>query len=286
MNHGAHWLFVRASLAGPRGWRASFFSRAQLALHRVRVLATSGRQKRRFRAMASRQLVRNSFRIVAVKPVLADPDLLSMDSLIELLADRLLSGEVVALATDTVFGLVGCAANCRALTAIARIKGRDPSIAMPVLIGERSQLDLLVPSPISSDENVAKLIDAYWPGPLTIVLPLRSGAVCESFFPGGRIGVRLPDDLRLQTLVSRTGPVVATSANKHGKPTLRSGSEVMAELVSEEGSPGLAVVVNEGSRSGIASTIVEVNAAGFRVIREGGISGEAVGRVFGVGLQQ
>ncbi len=209
-----------------------------------------------------------------------------MDSLIELLADRLLSGEVVALATDTVFGLVGCAANCGALTAIARIKGRDPSIAMPVLIGERSQLDLLVPSQISSDENVAKLIDAYWPGPLTIVLPLRSGAVCESFFPDGHIGVRLPDDLRLQALVRRTGPVVATSANKHGKPTLRSGSEVMAELVSEEGSPGLAVVVNEGSRSGIASTIVEVNAAGFRVIREGGISGEAVGRVFGVGVQQ
>ncbi len=208
---------------------------------------------------------------------------MSFDSLVELLASELLAGGVVAMATDTVFGLVGSAANCDALDAIAFIKGRDPSVSMPVMIAGLADLDSLVPSGVLEDAAVSSLFESLWPGPLTVVLPLLSGSICDRFFPSGTVGVRLPDDVRLREVVKKVGPVVATSANEHGKPTLRSGREVLNGLARAGQGRGLSVVLDESSRSESASTIIEVVGKRFRVIREGAISADTIAKAFSIG---
>ena len=205
------------------------------------------------------------------------------DSLVELLATELLAGRVVAMATDTVFGLVGSAASCDALDAIAFIKGRDPSMSMPVVIAELGGLDSLVPSAVLGDTAIFRLFDRLWPGPLTVVLPLLPGSICDRFFPSGTVGVRLPEDLRLREVAKKVGPMVATSANEHGKPTLRSGREVLNELVRTGQGSGLSVVLDEPSRSESASTIIEVVGKNFRVIREGAISADTIAKAFSIG---
>lgn len=218
-----------------------------------------------------------------MKPQLVNPELISFDALIDLLAGELLSGKIVALATDTVFGLVGCAGDCDALDSIASIKGRDASVAMPVIIGSRRQLTSLVPLEILGDQRISKLIDTFWPGPLTVVLPLIPGAVCDRFFSAGTVGIRLPADSRLCQIATRVGPIVATSANEHSKTVLESGQEVLEAFGTSSLSRGLSVVLDEHARSASASTVVEVSKAGYRLIREGAVSGQAIAHAFGLG---
>ncbi len=222
----------------------------------------------------------------SVNPKLVSPAPILLDSLVELLAVELLSDRVIAMATDTVFGLIGRAASCHALDLIASIKGRDPSVSMPVIIGDRAQLDSMVPKTVLGEAAVSGLFDKFWPGPLTVVLPLLSGAICDRFFSSGTVGIRLPDDLRLQAVARRVGPLVATSANEHGKVTLRSGREVMNDLVETGVGATLSVVLDEQSRSEFASTIVEVAGRNFRLIREGAISGDAIATAFRISGQE
>ena len=226
------------------------------------------------------------YALVSVTFRLINPNVISFDSLIGLLSRELVSNRVIALSTDTVFGLLGRASSCDALSAIAAMKGREASVAMPVLIGEASQLDLFVPAGTLGKPAVARVFEVFWPGPLTVVLPLKSGVLCDSFFPAGTVGVRFPDDLRLQTLALRVGPLVATSANKHGKPTSRTGRDVVEELAKDGSALGLGIVVDEDSRSDLASTVIEMTETGYRLIRVGAISAAAIAKAFGNGVQQ
>ncbi len=229
---------------------------------------------------------KDRFMIISMTPHLVDPNSMSSGELLDLLASELISGAVVGFATDTVFGLVADASNCGALAAIAEIKGREPSISMPVIIGERKQLDLLVPPSVLENANIIRLLDRFWPGPLTVILPLRKGVLCDDFFPAGTVGVRLPDDERLQAIARRVGPIVATSANKHGMPTLSTGRGVIEQLARDDEAQGLALVLDESSRSDRASTIVEVKEGSCRVIRVGKISAEAVASAFCIDPQE
>ncbi|MDA8081702.1 MAG: Sua5/YciO/YrdC/YwlC family protein [Actinomycetota bacterium] len=218
-----------------------------------------------------------------VNPKLVDPASMSFDSLVELLSTELLADKVVAMATDTVFGLVGSAASCEALDAIALIKGRDPSVSMPVVISKLADLDSLVPSAVLEDPVISHLFDRLWPGPLTVILPLLPGSICGRFFPSDTVGVRLPADLRLREVAKKVGPMVATSANEHKKATLRSGREVLNELGRTSQGNALSLVLDESSRSESASTIVEVVGKNFRVLREGAISTDTIAKAFRIG---
>ncbi|NNN19014.1 MAG: L-threonylcarbamoyladenylate synthase [Acidimicrobiaceae bacterium] len=221
-----------------------------------------------------------------MKPKLINPNSISPDSLIELVAAELRSGMVVALATDTVFGLIGCVANCAALESIISIKGRDRSAPMPVIIGDRSQLSQLVLTDVSNDPNLSRIVDRFWPGPLTVILPVRKQSVCERFFPGSTVGIRFPNDSRLQAIAMRAGPVVATSANQHGRPVLTCGQDVMEILGSDANEMGLSLVVDENAKSELASTVIEVSSTDLHVLREGTISGHALAKVFGLAEQE
>ena len=217
-----------------------------------------------------------------MNPKLVDPNLISSDAVIDLIVDEIVLGRVVALATDTVFGLIGSAADCGALDSIASIKGRDASVTMPVIIGTRTQLTSLVQSEILDGPSVSRLIDALWPGPLTVVLPLVPGVICDRYFSGGTVGVRLPADSRLRKIAKRAGPIVATSANEHSKPVLECGQEVLEAFAGRSVRNGLSVVLDERARDEVASTVVEVQDEKYRVIRQGAVSASAVAKAFGL----
>lgn len=238
------------------------------------------------RAARTRSTATASYAFLFVSTRFIDPNSISFDSLVDLLAEELLADSVIAIATDTVFGLVARAASCSALDSIISIKGRSHSVAMPVIIGERQQLELLTAKASAESPNISSLLDAFWPGPLTLVVPLRKGVVCDSFFEAGTVGVRLPDDARLRSLATKAGPLVATSANKHGEPTLRSGREVLEQLSRSESGKDLAVVLEESSRSSLASTVIQLSDDNYNLIREGAISEEAIAKVFGTNAQE
>lgn len=222
------------------------------------------------------------YAVLIVQTELVDPNYWDSEGLIVALASHLAQDKVVALATDTIFGLVGRAASCKALESIAAIKGRPSSISMPVIIGDVAQLDSLVSPDDLPPSTIELLLKDVWPGPLTVVVPLREGRLCDPFFAGGTLGVRLPDNERLRALANKVGPLVATSANLHGLPTAQSGREAFDELASRGSEYGLSLILDEKASENAPSSVVLLSKSGCRIIREGAISSSLISDVFGL----
>ena len=109
---------------------------------------------------------------------------------IEWTAERIVDGGVVALPTDTVYGIAGSLAHREALRRIYEIKGRTASASFPVLVSSSKAVEHLVHD-ISHD--VGLLLDLFWPGPLTVVLPARAGMPDEVTAGTGTVGLRMPN---------------------------------------------------------------------------------------------
>ena len=170
-------------------------------------------------------------------------------------------GDVIAAATDTVYGLVAIAADDLAIRRIFELKRRPVDRQLPILIADLDQAEKLIELPTPS----RALAEKFWPGPLTIVAPRCHGA------PGhlgddGTIGVRCPADPWIRELATRVGPLAATSANHHGHDTPIT-AEGVAELM-----PELGMVADGGSLTGEASTVVDVSGESPIVLRNGPIS--------------
>ncbi len=183
-------------------------------------------------------------------------------------AEVLLRGETVALPTDTIYGLCARAEDSAAVEALYAAKGRGAEKGAPVLVGGADQLALL------SDQISRKaqtLIDALWPGPLTLILPARAGLspfLCE----GGGVAVRLPAQALCRAVARAAGPFAATSANRPGEPPLQDAAAV-ADAFGEE----IALILDGGSRkSGAPSTVVDVRGASPELVREGSLPFERV----------
>lgn len=181
-------------------------------------------------------------------------------------ADLLLSGAVVAMPTDTVYGVAATVGQESAARAIYELKGRPDHLALPVMIGERWQLADLGATLTDREAAVA---DRFWPGPLTVVLAASPDVARRAGSTDGTVGVRLPDDGWLRALLLVTGPLLVTSANRHGAPPARSASEVATAL---EGADGLAAVVDGGWRDGPVSTVVTITSSDLVVHRAGAIA--------------
>lgn len=219
-----------------------------------------------------------------MKSLLIDISKLSYPRLLEDICTDLKDGKVVAMATDTVFGLVASAKHCGALGAVTAIKQRDQSISMPVLIGELSQFQLLCKQNLEQLQINDDALWEFWPGPLTVVVELRKGALCDRYFQSGTVGIRLPNDQRLRDIANHIGPIVATSANLHGLPTPSSGREVLQQLGPNSLSLGLSMVLDEESRSEVASTVVDISGSEHRVVRIGKISASALSGAFRINV--
>jgi L-threonylcarbamoyladenylate synthase len=182
-------------------------------------------------------------------------------------------GGIVAFPTDTVYGLGASIAIDSAVEKVYRIKGRARNIALPLLLADFAQLETVA---ISIPASARLLVDKFWPGPLTLVL-LKSDSVPDIVSGGGKtIAVRIPDHPIPTALARGIGtPIVGTSANFSGQPSILTAEEVRAQLgdrvdfISEGECPG-----------GIESTVVDLSGETPVILRLGAISREELEQVY------
>ncbi len=175
-------------------------------------------------------------------------------------AGALEADDVVLLPTDTVYGLAALRRSAPAVDRLYELKGRPAAVPIAVLVASYEQALELVAPP---SDAVRRLVEAYWPGPLTVVLAARDG--------GPTIGVRCPDHPFVRDLAARVGPLSTTSANRHGAPTPSAAADAAAALTGEVG-----LVIDGGVIAGTASTVVDGTDDALAVLREGPISPEQV----------
>jgi L-threonylcarbamoyladenylate synthase len=191
------------------------------------------------------------------------------------LADALVGGEVVALPTDTVYGLAVRTGGPGALARLFALKRRPPEVAVPVLVGHRDQV---VEVAGRLGPAAARLAGLHWPGPLTLVVPRAAGFDADLGGPpsaGGTVGIRWPDHALVVSLCRRVGPLAVTSANLHGAPPATTATAVVETLA---GTDGLAGVLDGGVCDGLPSTVIECRGWLAHCLRRGALSwSEAVG---------
>ncbi|WP_245640193.1 L-threonylcarbamoyladenylate synthase, partial [Paenibacillus dakarensis] len=169
----------------------------------------------------------------------------------------LAAGGTVAFPTETVYGLGADAANTDAVEQIFAAKGRPSDNPLIVHISELSQLDGLV---LGVNETERRLMDAFWPGPLTLVLPVKPGAVSTRVTAGlDTVAVRMPDHKVALALISAAGcPVAAPSANRSGRP-----SPTLAGHVYEDLAGAIDGILDGGPAGvGVESTVVQASQDG------------------------
>lgn len=174
-------------------------------------------------------------------------------------------GDLVVLPTDTVYGLAADAFDPDAVAGLLEAKGRGRDMPPPVLISNATTLDALardVPA------FARALVDAFWPGPLTLVCRQQTSLMWDLGDTRGTVAVRMPDhDLTLEIL-ERTGPLAVSSANTTGLPAATDADQA-EDMLGEQ----VDVVVDAGeSPVGEASTIVDCTGPQGRVLREGALT--------------
>jgi len=182
--------------------------------------------------------------------------------------EALAADGLVIFPTDTVYGL-GCAVDSpAAIDKLFRIKGRPGQKAIPVLLGDVEQLDLVcVDVPLAA----YRLTESFWPGALTIVLP-RHPRLPEALGPQATLGVRMPDHPLALQLLRAYGPLAVTSANLSGAGENRTAEQARAELGGQ-----VELTIDGGETpGGVPSTVVDLTQAGFPVLRPGPISRQAL----------
>ncbi len=128
-------------------------------------------------------------------------------------------GAVIGVPTDTVYGLVCLCSDAAAIDQLFAVKERSSQKALPVLLGDAEQASAVVRA--TGEAAAQALIERYWPGPLTLVLPARGHLPPALTAGGDTAGVRLPAHPFLRALARRVGPLASSSANRSGDPPLR-----------------------------------------------------------------
>ena len=178
-------------------------------------------------------------------------------------------GDVIVLPTDTVYGLVALAADPDATARLFALKQRSDGVPLAVLCASIGQALALAATP--DDPAVLSVAQRWWPGPLTLVVARREGIDLQLGEPATTIGLRVPDHDLLRAITERTGPVAATSANRHGEPVATTAEDARRTF-----GDGVALVVDGGRLSERSSTVIDVTSVPWRVLREGPIPGAAI----------
>jgi L-threonylcarbamoyladenylate synthase len=178
----------------------------------------------------------------------------------------LLSGGLVAFPTDTVYGVGSLVFHEQAIESIYIAKDRPIEKAIPVLIGDPTDLSKV------ADEIpmfAMKLIARFWPGPLTVLVP-KKATLPEAISATSTVGVRVPDHDIARALLRLTGPMAVTSANISGQPSPTTAQQVYEQLVGR-----IPMIIDGGETpGGVPSTLVDCTGAEIQVLREGPISKE------------
>ncbi|WP_424501242.1 L-threonylcarbamoyladenylate synthase [Robiginitalea sp.] len=186
---------------------------------------------------------------------------------LETAAKIIIEGGVVAFPTETVYGLGANALDPMAVARIFEVKERPSFDPLIVHIADLEQLQVLS---TSEDPRIGKLAEAFWPGPLTLILPKtdRVPDIVTSGLP--TVGIRMPDHPMALELIRESGcPLAAPSANKFGRLSPTRAAHVERHL------PEVDYILDGGTtRVGLESTIVRLESDGFLILRPGGITRE------------
>lgn len=172
--------------------------------------------------------------------------------------------EVVAFPTETVYGLGANALSDEAIGKIFTAKGRPADNPLIVHISSEKQLDSLVSE---VPEIAKKLIDAFWPGPLTVLFSKKQGLASKVTAQLSTVGVRMPDHPVARALIEEAGvPIAAPSANRSGKPSPTTAAHVKNDLNGK-----IAGIVDGGETGiGVESTVVDCSGGVVTILRPGG----------------
>ena len=195
-------------------------------------------------------------------------DMHGIDRAVGLLRD----GLPVALPTETVYGLAADASNGEAVARVYAAKGRPSFNPLIVHVSGLTMAQDLVRVPVAALDLMAR----FWPGPLTLVLPLREGAPVAGLVTAGlpTLAVRCPDHPVMQGVIERLGrPVAAPSANASGRISPTRAAHVLESLDGR-----IPLVLDGGpTRAGLESTIVAVEGDVVRLLRHGAVPAERLG---------
>jgi L-threonylcarbamoyladenylate synthase len=191
-------------------------------------------------------------------------------------ANFLRDNEVVALPTETVYGLGGNAESDLAVGKIFAAKGRPSDNPLIIHIAEKKQLSTFV---TEVPDKAEVLMDAFWPGPLTIIFKKKEGVLAETATAGlSTVAVRMPDHPVALALLKSCGlPIAAPSANSSGKPSPTKAQHVMDDLNGK-----IAGVIDGGATGiGVESTVIDCTEAIPVILRPGGVTKEQLEAVLG-----
>lgn len=192
----------------------------------------------------------------------------------------LASGGVIAMPTETVYGLAGDATNAASITAIFETKGRPRFNPLICHMGDLAMAEgYAVFDPLSR-----RLAEEFWPGPLTLVLPLKPMSGIHALATAGldTVGIRVPRGFAGRLIAAFGRPIAAPSANTSGRISPTSAGHVARDL----GDKVPLIIDGGASPVGVESTIVKVEDGRVRLLRPGGIAAEAIEAALGLTVER
>ena len=190
-------------------------------------------------------------------------------------AEVLRRGGIVALPTDTVYGIAVALDTPNGIEALFAAKRRPPEKGVMLLLADAAQGPTIGQWPAAA----AALAEAFWPGGLTVIVPQRPEVPLPAALTGGAptIGLRMPDHEAPRALAAAVGPLPTTSANVSGLPEARTAAEIVEQL-----GDAVELVLDGGpAHGGPASTVVDCTGEELRILREGAIRREDIERALG-----
>ena len=183
---------------------------------------------------------------------------------LDLARDAVRRGELVVLPTDTVYGLGTDAFSPDAVAGLLAAKGRGRDMPVPVLVGSPRTLDGIA---TGLSQTARALVEAFWPGGLTLVATAQPSLQWDLGDTGGTVAVRMPLHPVAIELLQATGPMGVSSANRSGEPPPTTCDEAVEQL-----GDSVSVYLDGGpSGDPVASTIVDVTGPAPRVLRLGAV---------------
>ncbi len=191
-------------------------------------------------------------------------------------AELIKNGEVVAFPTETVYGLGADARNPEAINKIFAAKGRPQDNPLIVHIAALTDIDKVIEGPMPP--HALKLAKAFWPGPLTMILPKGKDISLQCTARLDSVGVRLPANETARALIRLSGaPIAAPSANTSGKP-----SPTCARHVLDDMDGRIPLILDGGAcRVGVESTVIDARTEPVRILRPGGVTPQMICDVLG-----
>ena len=198
---------------------------------------------------------------------------------IEKAAELIKKGKLVAFPTETVYGLGADALNEKAVKSVYEAKGRPQDNPMIVHISDASQLPALIKDGKDGiGQDAIKLMEAFWPGPLTMIFK-KSSAVPDATTGGlDTVAIRMPSSQAALKMIDLAGtPVAAPSANLSGKPSPTNAEDVLEDMDGKIS----AIIMGEESYVGIESTVVDLTGKKPVILRPGLITAEWMSNIIG-----